>query len=141
MRVGDVFHHAAFYLDGDSGELRGKYLLILALPARTDVVVRLLTSRYPELRPEACHHGPPYPGFFLDVPGAELKRKTWLDLRGQDDLDAEGFRGGIAKGTLRRVLRLHDDVLRGALDCAARADDTTGFQARHIQDALAALGT
>jgi len=82
VRVGDVFHHAAFYLDGDSG-----------------------------------------------------------DLRGQDDLDAEGFRGGIAKGTLRHVLRLHDDVLRGALDCAARADDTIGFQARYIQDAMAVLCT
>ncbi|MBD8527835.1 hypothetical protein [Pseudomarimonas arenosa] len=141
MQVGCIYHHNAFYADRDSGELLGKYLLILALPAGGDVVFRVLTSRHADLRPPGCHHGAPYPGFALGVPGGELAKPTWVDLREQDDYDLEVFRGRTTKGLIRPVRQLNDTLLRAVLECAAGADDTTPRQERHMRDAMAALGS
>lgn len=139
MRVGCIYHHAGFYADSFTGELLGKYLVILALPQAGDVVFRLLTSRHASLRPAGCHHGTPYPGFFLGVPGGVLARPTWVDLREQDDYDTNVFTGRIAKGLIRAELQLNQPLLRELLDCAANADDTTPRQSRHMRDAIAAL--
>lgn len=139
MRVGCVYHHDAFYSDRDTGELLGKYLVILALPTGGDVVFRVLTSRHAHTRPPGCHHGSPYPGFAIGVPGGELDRPTWVDLREQDDYDTDVFRGRIARQLIRPVLQVDPATLRELLTCAAGADGTTRHQGRHIQDAMAAV--
>jgi hypothetical protein len=68
MVPGRIFRHEQFYLDRDTGLLRPKYFLVLAVQSSGDCVARLLTSRA-HGRPEdpPCFHGTPYPGFFLDV--------------------------------------------------------------------------
>jgi hypothetical protein len=141
VRVGCVYHHEAFYADGDTGEVLGKYLVILAAPQRADLVFRVLTSRHAQWRPPGCHHGAPYPGFALGVPGGELTRPTWVDLREQDDYDSDVFRGRLERGLIREVQQLPAGLLRDLLDCAASADDTTPRQERHMRDAMAASGT
>ena len=111
MRVGRIYDHAAFYGDSFSGELLGKYLVILALPKAGDVVFRVLTSRHAPLRPSGCHHGTPYPGFSLGVPGGVLTRPTWVDLREQDDYDSNVFQGRIDNGLIRPQQQLHSQQL------------------------------
>lgn len=141
MQAGEIYRHEEFYIDSTSGQLLPKYLVILAAPTGADLVVRLVTSRYGGSRPRQppCHHGDPYPGFFLGVPGHPLDRESWLDLRSFDDLDADQFVLQLRKGKVRRVGALAGPLLRDALECAAGADDTTRAQERHIRDSLALL--
>lgn len=139
MRIGCVYHHRDFYAASDTGELRSKYLLILALPPGDDVIFRMLTSRHAHARPHGCHHGAPYPGYGLGILGGELSRPTWVDLREQDDYDIDVFGGKLRRGVIREVLQLEPPLLRGALVCAAAANDTTNRQSRHIRDALAEI--
>jgi len=139
VRIGGVYHHEAFYADSDTGELLGKYLVILALPVRGDIVFRVLTSRHAHARPTGCYHGAPYPGFALGVLGGELNRPTWVDLREQDDYDGDVFRGRMGKGIIRPILQLDATLLRELLHCAANADDATPRQERHMRDVMAAL--
>jgi hypothetical protein len=138
-RVGEIYRDSAFYLDQNSGELKPKFLLVLAVPRNGDLVARLLTSRYAGLRPQnpACFHGDPYPGFFLGILGGQLTRMTWLDLRGLSDLDPWDFAQRQERALLCKIGELPAEQLRPALECAARADDTTRAQERAIRDALA----
>ena len=101
-QAGRIYRDSSFYMDLDSGELKPKYFLVLAAPPATDIVIRLLTSRYASLRPEdpPCFHGDPSPGFFLGIPGKVLNHKTWLDLRKVDDLDAWDFNRYLAEGRI-----------------------------------------
>lgn len=140
MRAGEIYKHARFYADPESGALLPKYFLVLALTNGRDVVLRLLTSRQhgrPEVPP--CFHGYPYPGFYLGVPGGELGTKSWLDLRWRGDYDGDDFQQGVQKGDITLSVTLPQPTLCGALDCASRADDTTDAQRRIMLDTLAAL--
>ena len=141
MHVGCIYRHDAFYADSASGEVRSKYLVVLALPPGADVVFRVLTSRYENLRPDGCFHGMPYPGFALGVLGGELTKPTWVDLREQDDYDADVFRGRLAKGTIASIMQLAPQVLRAVTACAAGAAGTTRRQARYIQDQMASVSS
>lgn len=139
MLPGEIYRDAEFYVTG-TGELAAKYLLILATPANDDIVARLLTSRAhgrPETPP--CFHGAPYGGFFLGIPGTPLSKKTWVDLRYLDDLDAYDFCRREAKAILVRVAALPTDILCAVLLCVAGGDDTTPHQERHVRDAVDAL--
>jgi len=140
MRVGCIYHHDAFYASSSSGKVLPKYLVILALPADDDVVLRVLTSQHAHARPAGCYHGFPYAGFALGIPGGELSQPSWVDLRAHSDYDSDVFRGRMERGTIRPMLQLSGDVLRELLACAAGADDTTRRQSRHIRDAMAWLG-
>ena len=140
MRPGDIYRDEAFYLETSTGELKPKYLLILAAPGNDDIVFRLLTSRAhgrPETPP--CYHGRPYGGYFLGVPGSPLTEKTWIDLRPSDDLDPAEFHRREKSGVLALVHTLPIEILMAVLECAAGADDTTRHQERHLRDTLAAL--
>jgi hypothetical protein len=139
MLPGEIYRDTEFYVT-ERGELAPKYLLVLATPAESDIVARLLTSR-PYGRPEAppCYHGLPYGGYFIGIPGAPLTQKTWLDLRYLDDLDPDDFRKREAKGILIRVTALPIELLREVLRCVAGADDTTQQQERCLRDALDAM--
>ena len=92
--AGRIYRDSSFYVDLDSGELKPKFFLVLAAPPKSDIVIRLLTSRYAGVRPEVppCFHDDPYPGFFLGIAGGPLNHKTWLDLRKVDDLDPWDFK-------------------------------------------------
>ena len=142
--VGEIWRHAHFYPDPDTGELLPKFLLVLAVRGDGDVVYRLLTSRAhgrPTIPP--CNHNPPYPSFFLGVitPGGQLPLDTWLDLREvEDDYDALEFAEDAGKGVLTFVDNLPLHVLCAALACAAYAPDTLKRQKNSIMDAKQALG-
>lgn len=141
LTAGVVLRHAAFYVNADTGELEPKFLLVLAAPPKDDIVYRLLTSRHAGLRPRdpPCHHGPPYPGFFIGVPAAPLGKPTWVDLRPCDDYDRWAFARDAADGVVKAVMQLDGALLRAAMACAAGSDDATRRQAKHIRDALASL--
>lgn len=140
MRPGEVYFRRDFYMDPETGELKGKYLLALAHLPGGDIVFRLLTSR-PHGRPEAppCYHGDPYPGFFLGVPGPPLNSKTWVDLRSSDDYDGADAAGDESRGILKPVTTLTPATLRAVLDCVAGAYDTTRLQERAIRDQMAGI--
>ena len=140
-RVGSIYCDAAFYVDSESGELKSKYFLVLASPARSDILIRLLTSRYAGLRPEnpPCFHGHPYAGFYVGVLGGELGAKSWVDLRGLQDFDRWDFARHEEEGRIRRIMELPLRQLRPVLECAANAEDTTRAQERLIRDVLAQL--
>ena len=139
LQEGDIYRHAAFYVDA-AGEIKPKYLLVLAAPPGADVVVRLITSR-PHGRPEnpPCYHGLPYGGYFLGFPGAPLTKKSWVDLRYLDDLDPVDAQASETKGIFSRVAALPIDVPCAVIECVAAADDTTRQQEKHLRDALATL--
>lgn len=140
---GTVLHHSRFYLDKATGEYRPKFLVLLAPMRGGDWVVRLLTSQHAAVRPEQppCHHGDPYPGFYLGVldPGNGLGKKSWLDLRGLEDADATDMSRALDAGILTVVTALPADLLKPALACAAGADDTTRVQEQALRDQLAVL--
>lgn len=139
MKVGEVWSHDAYYLDGD--EFKRKYLLILAVGTCGDYVYRLLTSRQND-RPTdpACFHGLPYPSFSLGVLGQGLNKHSWLDLRELEDMDSYEFAKLFREGVLTRIGSLKAAQLCEALLCAANADDTTTRQRNAILNSRAALG-
>jgi len=140
---GTVLHHSRFYLDKATGEYKPKFLVLLAPMRGGDWVVRLLTSQHADVRPEhpPCHHGDPYPGFHLGVldPANGLGKKSWLDLRGLDDADSDDVSRLFDTGIVSVVTTLPITLLKPALDCAARADDTTRAQEQALRDQLAAI--
>jgi hypothetical protein len=137
---GEIHRHRHFYLDRDTGEFRGKYLLTLAALPSGDLVVRVLTSR-PHGRPmePPCYHGDPYPGFYLGILGGQLQRASWLDLRASDDVDTNDVNKEESRGDLSLVMALNNNLFRQALNCAASANDTTRLQERAIRDLMATL--
>ena len=140
MRPGEIHHHGRFYLDTATGEIRGKFLLVLAALPGDDLVARLLTSR-PHGRPTAppCFHGDPYPSYFLGKFGG-LRRETWIDLRYLPDLDAGDVTTAINRGVLTFVQSLDTATFRDAANCTAAANDTTRQQERAIRNQLARTG-
>ncbi|WP_200373941.1 hypothetical protein [Thiocystis violacea] len=136
---GDIYRRDRFYRDA-AGQWQTKYLLVLAGTQDGDVVFRLLTSRVhgrPECPP--CYHGDPYAGFYLGYLGGELTAKSWLDLRRQDDYDGLSFAADLTASALTQVATLAKDILCQALDCAAKADDTTRQQECLMRDQRTAL--
>lgn len=140
-QAGHIYRDDAFYADAATGELKPKYLLVLASPLRGDIVARPLTSRYANLRRQdpPCFHGDPYPGFHLGVLGGVLGSRSWLDLRPMGDLDRWDFAKYEEAGRLHDIMAVPAPQLRAAMECAAGADDTTAAQTRLILDALAAF--
>lgn len=143
LAPGTVLHHSRFYLDTDTGECRPKFLVLLAPMRGGDWVVRLLTSQHVGVRPEqpSCHHGDPYPGFYLGVldPANGLGRKSWLDLRWLEDADDTDMSRALDAEILTVVTTLPVELLKLVLACVAGADDTTRAQEQALRDQLAAL--
>ena len=138
MQPGSIHRHAQFYAGVADGTLLPKLMLILAAPAGDDLVFRVLTSK---LRPEApaCHHGAPYPSYFLGVVGGFLSQKTWVDLRRQPDFDIDTFAAGVRKQVITPAGQLPNGVLAEVLTCTAASEDATNAQARKMRDVLAGL--
>jgi hypothetical protein len=140
VQPGEIYRHAAFYAEPNTGELLPKYLLILAVPHGDDIVARLLTSRA-HGRPEhpPCYHGLPYDGFFLGVPGEPLTEKTWVDLRPFNDIDPIEFRRRESEGIVAFTCALPVATVCAVIECVAASEDTTLRQERHLRDTLATL--
>lgn len=140
LAAGTILHHPRFYVDEETGELKSKFLFVLATTRDGDVIWRLLTSRQrgrPEQPP--CYHGNPCPGFYFGVidTSAGLGKKSWLDLRALDDGDGIDVAKSLDDDELMIEATIRGGTLRAALECAAAADDTTRAQERAIRDELA----
>jgi len=137
MQPGEIFHHSRFYVDRATGEYKGKYLLILAV-VDGDVIFRPLTSQPRPESPE-CHHGLPYPSFYLGVLGGRLGKKSWLDLGKRIDGDLPSMRDLLRSGVIAHETVLNRDVFLRVLGCAAGAEETTCAQEKALRDLLATL--
>ncbi|HUF22332.1 MAG TPA: hypothetical protein VMP00_16445 [Burkholderiales bacterium] len=140
MDSGEIYRHARFYADRDTGAYRAKYPVFLAQARGGDWVARLLTSRE-NMRPRdpRCSHADPYPGYFLGIPGAPLELETWVDLRAFDDVDAKEAQVLIRSRAMRFALRLAPETLADILECTAGGPDTTLRQEKALRDRLAGL--
>jgi hypothetical protein len=140
MQPGGIYRHEDFYRSAETGNREPKYLVLLATLPSGDLVARLLTSR-PHGRPETppCHHGHPYPSFYLGVIGGPLSAKSWVDLRYLDDFDEFEFKRRLKSGRITPVTSLAKETLSDLLDCASAAEDTTRMQEQVMRDALAEL--
>jgi hypothetical protein len=138
--AGQVYRLDGFYIAAD-GKALPKYLLVLGRDDGGDIVARLLTSqRHGRPKDPRCHHGDPYPSFYLGVLGDPLHKETWLDLRHLDDLDDLEFDRSFRDGSLAYVMLLDSATVCPALDCAASAEDTTVRQSKVIRDQRADFG-
>lgn len=140
MESGQIYRYDDFYLSAKTGRYEPKYLVVLAFTPAGDGVARLLTSRAhgcPENPP--CHHGDPYPGFYLGVLGFALGAKSWVDLRGLEDFDIGTLQRKQARHQVHLIVAVARAPLITLLDCAANADDTTRLQENSIRDQLAKL--
>jgi hypothetical protein len=117
VRTGEIHHHRRFYVDPDTGEYRGKYLLTLTMLPGGDLVARLLTSRAHGRPTEPpCYHGDPYPGFYLGILGGPLHQESWLDLRALNDFDASDVNKERSRGDLSFVMTLDSNLFREAVE-------------------------
>ncbi|MHB8448034.1 MAG: hypothetical protein ACYC7G_09135 [Rudaea sp.] len=137
MRPAEIYRHSRFYADKSTGEFKTKYFLILAI-VDGYVVFRPLTS---QPRPEVpeCHHGLPYPSFYLGVLGGGLGKKSWLDLTKRVDAELHDLRSLLEQGVIEHETALAKDVFMRALACAAGADDTDTAQEKAMRNLLATL--
>lgn len=139
-KVGQIYVDHRFYV-ADDGASRPKYFLILGRDESGDIVARLLTSQsYGRSKDPRCHHGDPYPSYYLGVLGNKLGTESWLDLRHLEDFDDVEFADRANYGFLAYVMTLDHSTTCAVLDCAARADDTTYRQETVIRDQRADLG-
>lgn len=137
---GEIYRHGSFYQDND-GRWLPKFLLVLAFSPARDIVYRLLTSE-PHGRPTTppCHHGNPYSGYYLGIPGGRLTRETWLDLRSENDYDGKYFAEDMVASRLVLTAQLSFEQHCDALSCAARSEDATKQQSKAMLDQRAKLG-
>lgn len=135
---GHIYHFADYvFTDGAS---KNKYLLLLAVSRSGDYIFRLLTSRSHgrSIHPP-CHHGNPYPSFYLDTAGGMLPKQSWLDLCKQDDYDQQDFDSELSTGRINLIGSVPAPMFRAALQCVAGADDTTYAQEQALRDMLSGL--
>lgn len=140
MQIGTIYRHSCFYAEPGTGELLPKFFVVLATTPAGDIVVRLLTSKA-HGRPESppCYHGDPYPGFYLGVLGGALTAKSWVDLRGLEELDAGEVSRLLQQDVISEASTLPKGTLAALLECVAGANDTTKRQERAVRDQLARL--
>ena len=113
MQPGEIYHHSRFYFDCD-GKPHGKYFLVLAI-ATGDIIFRPLTSQpRPEI-PE-CHHGLPYPSFYLGVPGGRLGKKSWLVLSKSDNEEVAAMATQLDAGIVAHEMMLVRDLFLRVLE-------------------------
>jgi hypothetical protein len=123
-----------------NGERKNKYLLVLAASRSDDYIFRLLTSRpHGRSTNPPCHHGNPYPSFYLDTAGGILPKESWLDLRIQDDYDKSDFDSMLSSGRISLIGSIPKPLFCAALGCVAEADDTTYAQEQALRDLLSEL--
>ncbi len=141
-RAGQIWRDDCYYLDRQTGQCQRKYVLVLAVDARSgDAVTAAFTSKSHGLseRP-ACSLGPPRAGYFAGTPGGVLAVPSWVDFSSLQDLDAHDLQ--LQQRSLRITLlaqTLPTPLFCAVLRCLLGHDDLTGRQARLLGDVAAAL--
>lgn len=145
--VGEIWHQSQRYTNPDTGELLGKYLLVLAIKPDGDIVYRLLTSQ-PYSRPTVpeCDKDGERPSYYLGIPQPTglLKKPSWLDLRatefqGDLDFDKLHFQKLVTNGICTPTHTISTQAMCPILRCVAYANDTTKSQTKVIMDMIATL--
>lgn len=142
VTAGQIWRDDCYYLDRETGECKRKYVLILAVdPGASDAVTAAFTSKSHGLTEiPACSLGPPRAGYFVGVPGGELKLPTWVDFSSVDILDSYDLGIHVGSGRTSLITQTLDrEILCAVLRCALQSDDITGRQARWIGNTAAAL--
>jgi hypothetical protein len=142
VEIGQVWRHATYYMDRETGEQLAKFLLVLGFSKSNDIIYKLLTSRI-DHRPilPVCFHGDPRPGFYMGIPQTvgTLSKETWLDLRESEDFDHYDFRTLAGQGILTQACELPKSQLCELLECAANAPDTLRSQRDGMMNSRAEL--
>lgn len=138
-----IWQDDCYYLNPQTGECMRKYLLVLAVDAKTqDAVTVVFTSQANGLPDHpACYIGHPRSGFYLGLLGGVLFKETWLDFNSLKTLDSDDFALHIKqsrKSLVSQTLPLAHFC--AALRCIMQMqDDITKQQWRLLGDTVAAL--
>lgn len=127
---GQIWQDDCYYLDKQSGECKRKYLLVLALDAKTQDLVTVVFTSQPNGLPDylVCYIGNPRSGFYLGVLGGVFFKETWLDFNSLQTLDADDFALHIKQkrksllaqtlpasnfcAVLRCIMQMQDDITK-----------------------------
>ncbi len=143
LAAGQIWQDDCYYLDTQSGECKRKYLLVLAVDAKTHDAVTVVFTSQPNGLPDnpACYIGNPRSGFYLGVLGGVFFKETWLDFNSIKMLDADDFALHIKQS--RKTLlsqKLSSKTFCTALRCMMQMqDDITKQQWRLLGDTVAEL--
>ena len=140
---GQIWQDNCYYLDSKTGECKPKYLLILAVDAKTKDAITVVFTSQPNGLPDhpACYIGNPRSGFYLGVLGGVFFKETWLDFNSLKTLDADDFALHI-KQNRKSILSqtLTPNVFCAALRCIIQMqEDITKQQWRLLGDTIAQL--
>ena len=123
------------------GAQRDKYILLMGqIPGGDWIVARTTSRAHGRPQEPRCHHGNPYPSFFLGKADGILPLDTWLVLDRLDDHDSLEFQVRVINGLVIEVGPIPSALFCDALACAAGADDTSRAQERAMKDLRAKLG-
>lgn len=136
---GELFYYPNYVFP--DGSQRNKYVLLMGQTPGGDWILARTTSRaYGRPQEPRCHHGNPYPSFYLDTASGILPLVSWLALDRLDDHDAEEFRIRLEAGQIQPAGAMPRTLFCEALACAASADDTRRVQEHAMKDLRAELG-
>ena len=143
LAPGQIWQDDYYYLDPKSGECKRKYLLVLAVDAKTQDAITIVFTSQPNGLPDhpACYIGNPRSGFYLGVPGGVLQKETWLDFNSLKTLDADDFALHIKQSRKSLVPQtLSTASFCAVLRCIMQTqDDITNQQWRLLGDTVAKL--
>ena len=141
--LGQIWQDDCYYLDKQSGGCKRKYVLILAVEAKTGDCVTVVFTSTPNGLPEqpTCYLDNPRSGFYLGIPGGVLQKETWLDFNSLETLDSYDL--NLHTNTGRKILL--EQTLPQAVFCAAlrcvmqRQEDIPKREYSWLGDTVAAL--
>lgn len=143
LAPGQIWQDDCYYLDTQTGECKRKYLLVLAVDAKTQDAITVVFTSQPNGLPDhpACFIGNPRSGFYLGVPGGVLQKETWLDFNSLKTLDTYDFALHVKQN---RKSLLPQTLLTASFCAALRCilqmqDDITKQQWRLLGDTVAEL--
>ena len=140
---GQIWQDDCYYYDQRTGRCMRKYVLVLAIDARSgDSVTAVLTSTPNGLPTDpACWQGNPRSGYYLGIPGAPLVKETWIDFNGIQTLDDADLAHQVAQARKNLLaLTLLPDKFCAVLRCVRGIDDLEIRHERLIGDLIAVLG-
>ncbi len=143
LAAGQIWQDDCYYLNPQTGKCMRKYLLVLAVDAKTQDAVTLVFTSQPNGLPDhpVCYIGNPRSGFYLGVLGGVFIKETWLDFNSLKMLDTDDFVLHITQS--RKTLlsqTLSSTTFCAALRCIMQMqDDITRQQWRLLGDTIAQL--
>jgi hypothetical protein len=141
--AGQIWRDDCYYFDPGNGKCMRKYVLVLAVEAKSgDRVTAVFTSKSHGLTENpACSLGPPRAGFFVGIPGGTLTQPTWVDFSSIITLDSSDLATHARAGRKSLIpLALPDKTFCAVLRCALQCEDITLRETRWIGNTAAVLG-